>query len=355
MFTEHPHTEGDPRQAQTGAGAQALAAAEGLCTATLHPRPPTPRLGLAQSRMMPKIFTDAQLRDKDIDTLKRYLRYRLGGYRVALAYITTESLLYRGVPWPERPSAIDDLSYPPVDRVTKLGRVNRCGKPMFYCSAAGPGVFYELRAKAGDLIALSEWEIAEPLWMHNLGYHQDALRRLGASDVATRPRWNNPIPNETKHNARLRRQLSLAFTEDIRDGQEYRYKQSIAINELLFGDAEPLPKYPDGPRFNRAAGTVYPAMRLRGSADNIAMFPDFVDTSLRIRSVRYVLVEAADEGRSSYSFLIKAISHSFSGREIVWQDNLPSDERQRRSHIALQNGHWVLRDGFGDVYYDHPS
>ena len=153
---------------------------------------------------------------------------------VAVTDISTDNLLYRGVLCQQRPNKIDQVSFPPVDKVTKLGRVNRVGKPMFYCSLAGPGVFYELRAKQGDLIALSEWEVAEPLWMHNLGYHQDALRRMGAPDGAMRPRLTNPTPNENKHNAGLRRQLSLAFTEDVREGREYRYKQSIAINELLF-------------------------------------------------------------------------------------------------------------------------
>jgi hypothetical protein len=223
--------------------------------------------------MTTEIFTDARLRDKNVDALKRYLRSKLAGCRVAFSYITPDNLLYRGVPWQQRPSKIKELSYPPVDRVTKLGRVNRVGKPVFYCSRAAEAVFYELRAKEGDLIALSEWEVAEPLWMHNLGFHEDALRRVGASDVAIRPRWNNPFPNETKHNAGLRRQLSLAFTEDVRDGREYRYKQSIAINELLFDDAGPLPKYPDGPRIGRVAGTVYPAIQLRGSADNWRYFP----------------------------------------------------------------------------------
>jgi hypothetical protein len=86
--------------------------------------------------MTTKIFSDEQLRDKDIDTLKRYLRYKLGGYRVALADIRTDNVLYRGVPWQQRPGKIDDVSYPPADRVTKLGRVNRIGKPVFYCSRA---------------------------------------------------------------------------------------------------------------------------------------------------------------------------------------------------------------------------
>jgi hypothetical protein len=188
--------------------------------------------------------------------------------------------------------------------------------------------------------------------MHNLGYHQDALRRIGAPDVALRPRFINPIPNEPKKNFRLRHQLSLAFTEDIREGQEHRYKQSIAINELLFDGASPLPEYPDGPKSSRAAGTVYPAIRMRGSADNVAIWPEFVDCSLRIKSVRYVLVEAADEATSSYTFLTLAMSTAFCGRDIVWRDTL-LPENERRSHIALEGGNWVLRDGFNRIYDLH--
>jgi hypothetical protein len=149
---------------------------------------PVARIGYAdETRMTSEIFTDARLRDKNIDALKRYLRSKLSGYRVAFSYITPDNLLYRGVPWQQRPSKINQLSYPPVDRVTRLGRVNRIGKPVFYCSRAPEAVFYELRAKEGDLIALSEWEVTEPLWMHNLGFQEDALRRLGASGCRDPP------------------------------------------------------------------------------------------------------------------------------------------------------------------------
>jgi hypothetical protein len=129
---------------------------------------------------------------------------------------------------------------------------------MFYCSVAAPAVFYELRAKQGDRIALSQWEIAERVWMHNLGYHEAALAKLGAPDLPTRASAYDLIPNETRKNAKLRRLLSLAFTEDIPVGREYRYKQSIAINELLFDKAEPIPLRPGGPKSPRVAGTVYP-------------------------------------------------------------------------------------------------
>jgi hypothetical protein len=66
-------------------------------------------------------------------------------------------------------------------------------------------VFYELRAKQGDQIALSQWEVAEPVWMHNLGYHEAALAKLGAPDIPARANTYDLIPNETVKNAQLRR------------------------------------------------------------------------------------------------------------------------------------------------------
>ena len=299
-----------------------------------------------------RIFTDDQLRHKDLATLKHYLCNKLGGYRVAIIEIRTDELLYRGVRCQVQPTMIDDVSYPPAKMATRCGRVNRTGCSVFYSSLAGPAVFYELRAKQGDLIALSEWEVAEPLWMHHLGYHEHALQRKGVVDLTNRSRLLNPIPNESRENAKLRRRWSLAFTEDIPDGQEYRYKQSIAINEWLFDGASPLPVHADGPRHPCASGTVYPAMPMRGAADNVAIWPEFVRSSLRIKSVRYVRVVAADEATSSYTLLTLAYSQIFSGRQIVWQDvDLP--ERQRLSHIALEGNQWILRDGFNQVYNRH--
>jgi hypothetical protein len=146
------------------------------------------------------IFSDDRLQSKDIDTLKRHLRWKLGGYKVMLADIRADNLLYRGVVWKRRPTRVDQVSYPPAEKVATLGRVNRVGKSVFYCSRAAPAVFYELKARRGDLIALSEWGLIEPLWMHNLGYHRDALRKIGTPDLAARPRLTYPIPQEPREN-----------------------------------------------------------------------------------------------------------------------------------------------------------
>jgi hypothetical protein len=304
--------------------------------------------------MTNRLFTEDQLRNRCIDTLKRFLRIKLGGFRISISTIAAGNMLYRGVLHSQPPTTIDEVSYPPAERITVLGRVNRIGKPMFYCSLAGMGVLYELRAKVGDHFAISEWEVIEPLWMHNLGYHPDALRKLGASanDLSNRARHTHPFRDEPRAHFALRRKLSLAFTADVPIGQEYKYKQSIAMNELLFDKADPLPTTGTDTRWDRAAGTVYPAMRMRGVADNLAMLPEFVDSSLRIKSVRFVVVEAADEVSSAYTSLTLAFSNSFSGRHIVWGAKL-APEVQRRSHIALEGDRWVLRNGFNQIYDIH--
>jgi hypothetical protein len=189
--------------------------------------------------------------------------------------------------------------------------------------------------------------------MHNLGFHKATLKRIGGPLAGGRQRFANPIPNETKFNEKLRRQLSEAFAEDVPKGEEFRYKLSIAINELLFDDAEPLRNdLPDGPRSDRAAGTVYPAMQMRGAADNVAILPYFVDRYLRLKSVSYGLVEAADPERYSYTVSSLAMSEGLDGKNIIWGPGL-TDARARRGHIAFENGMWVQRDGLNEIYDIH--
>lgn len=119
-----------------------------------------------------------------------------------------------------------------------MGRLNRVGSPIFYCSAGEPPVFSELNARVGDTIVVSECEVLEPLWLHNLGFHEDALVKLGVPFIGSRPDLTNAIPDETTENERLRRKFSLALAEDVAAGDEYKYKLSVAINELLFDKAD---------------------------------------------------------------------------------------------------------------------
>jgi hypothetical protein len=295
-----------------------------------------------------KLFSRSQVRERSIDWLKRKLRTRLDDYPVPINDITSDNKFFRGVLWDSPPKTTDQLSYPPAHVVTKLGRLNRVGQPIFYGSCAAPAVFYELHAEQGQYIALSTWRVQEPLWMHNLGFHPDTLRRIGGTFAGLR--FSNPIRGETEASAALRRTLSEAFSEMVPEGKEYQYKLPIAINELLFDRAGPLPTdLPNGPRIDRAAGTVYPALRMRGAADNVAIQPEFADRALRPTRASFVLIEAANPETLSYTILSVAEADKFVGNEIIWREGL-ADERQRRGQIAFENGQWILRDGLNEIY-----
>lgn len=301
-----------------------------------------------------EFFTFEQLRARTIEALKSFLRRRIGGYCVAIKDMPTSNRLYRGVKWnDQQPNTIADLSYPKSEIVKDYGRANRSGQSMFYgCLGAFP-VFLEIYVREGDLVALSEWAITEPLWMHNLGYHPDALQAMGAPVPPQRAPLINPIPNETNRNRRLRRRMSLAFTQEVPDDARYRYKETIAINELLFDRAEPISLHgPGAPTSDRVAGTAYPTVRMRGLADNVAIWPEFVDRYMRVKSVRYVRVEHADHEKLTYRFRTIAYATSFSGGTIIWQEELPP-EPERETHVAFENGQWIFRDGRGSIYDKH--
>jgi hypothetical protein len=68
--------------------------------------------------------------------------------------------------------------------------------------------------------------------------------------------------------------------------------------------------------------------------------------------VRYVKVAQADEVRSAYTWVTLAFVNKFDGDNIQRQENM-GNERSRRSSIALENGHWVLRDGDNNIYDLH--
>ncbi|WP_341702062.1 hypothetical protein [Ferrovibrio sp.] len=302
---------------------------------------------------MQKFFRDDQLRRHDIDTLKKFLRRRLGGYVVALRYVQKDNWLYRAVRWKTPPPEVSMVSYPPAGIVRELGRLNRIGEPMFYCSRGQDPTLYEVNAKIGETFAISEWEMKEPLWMHNLGYHPVALGKLGPhGSEEYRPFMRGIIPNEASRNEKIRRRMALDFTEVVSERDNYRYKQSIAINELLFDNAESIPSHPDGPTIDEAVGTVYPSIKNRGAADNVAIRPKFVDSSLKLRTISFIRIEEVNPESDGYTYLQTHLAARFDGNKICWEE-LTSAAELRRRYIYRAGNHYILRDGLGNLIARH--
>jgi len=302
--------------------------------------------------MPSKFLTDKQLARHDIETLKRFVRHHLGGYRVMLKDLPPGQPVYRGVEWKDRPTLVGDLGAPPQEKVKLWGRAHRPGRPMFYASVGPPACFYEIKSQPDTHVALSEWVVTKPFWMHNLGYHAQALQRLGVTELGMRAMLAYPLENESKENIRTRLRLSLSFTDEIEDGEQwnYRYKRSVAVFELLFDRAEPLSLLPGGVTIPRAGGTVYPAMRLMGMADNLAIFPEFVIEALALRRVLWIKVEKVDLVRRAYSLLTEAQATDFSGGKIAWEE-VAGEMADRRNTFFYEGEHWKVQPGKAGTFF----
>jgi hypothetical protein len=103
-----------------------------------------------------------------------------------------------------------------------------------------------------------------------------------------------------------------------------------------------------GPKIDRVGGVVYPTVQMRGAADNVAIWPEFVRSCLQLRSVRYILIEQSDRTNASYTFQLLSISQQFDSEEIIWQE-LNTPMPARRNYISFENGHWIHRNSAFEI------
>lgn len=78
------------------------------------------------------------------------------------------SRMYRGTNHHRSvPSRIEEIWYPPAQRLNTFGRANRPGSPMFYCCSEQTGAFREISIKVGQYALLATWETTRPVIVHD--------------------------------------------------------------------------------------------------------------------------------------------------------------------------------------------
>ena len=195
-----------------------------------------------------------------IDEIRELIRPLMKGVSVQAPIIHAGNFLYRarkidGLFNKNRKILLEELKNPPPDKAT-LGRVNRDGQSVFYCSGSKEPVFFELpNLSNGDEIILSFWKTTEDMIVNNLGYTDFIFSQMGAKRVA--PSWSvkkfddtrqsitlneNSIPTETKEmilshddNRILRKLISKEFMRQVSDLERHYYKITTAIAELHMG------------------------------------------------------------------------------------------------------------------------
>src|SRR6267378_15923 len=145
---------------------------------------------------------NADLRTLEIDEIKEQLKHLVTGLAVESPVFDPGAFLYRARRVDRRFNKTigiryADLIYPPAKHA-RLGRLNREGKPAFYCSLHKPSIFFELQdLYAGDEIILTFWKTTERMLLNNIGYTQPVFERLGAKREL--PQWRTPAPDSNSN------------------------------------------------------------------------------------------------------------------------------------------------------------
>lgn len=108
---------------------------------------------------------------------------------------------------------------------------------MFYGARRTSTIFHELRKTPGERIVVSQWKVIRSFDVVHIGYSREVFERLKAVRECPQPKlWpptDFPFSDYRDETAFLDNAYSELFTQEIPEGQEERYKISIAITEFL--------------------------------------------------------------------------------------------------------------------------
>jgi RES domain len=175
----------------------------------------------------------------------------------------------------DRPRAVSELWHPPADCV-KLGRANRPNNPVFYSALAKETAVFEVQPAVGDTLGVASWITTKTLLANHVGYTPQVFSDLRSLRKHDDQFFFSQIGSEI--NQELCQFLAETFTQIVKPGEEYRYKFSATIAELLFSDA----------MFD---ALMYPTVQMRANSDNFAIKPAFADSSLRFERIEFMRVE----------------------------------------------------------------
>lgn len=295
------------------------------------------------------------LKSVEPDFLRNRISSLFHGFVSETPLINPGQKVYRAVKWAERPSYVHQISYPPAERVSKYGRVNRPGQPIFYGSIGWNAPLFELRLKPGDQIALSRWAITRKLVVNNIGYTDSVFQRL-QSDRNAKQSWRPRGRSESSPSNRLRESFfSTEFTQEVSDDETHKYKISAGIADILLHDIHDDDKTDDTLSIGMA-GLLYPAIALLGHSDNLALKPEIVDKHLQIEQVEFVRIDSTEVDGKYVTFHNTHLDfansfgsdHSieWKGRPARWRITVPPGGKIQ---ISEENGRTVYRDEAGHV------
>lgn len=294
------------------------------------------RFNLDAVRKAIAIVEGLNLAETSIDDIRLALRPVFEGRVIEIFPLNIGTVVHRARRVSDRPSYLRDLSYPPIQS-TKLGRVNRAGAPVLYCSASREGAVYEVGPALGDMVAIVEWKTTAPMLVNHVGFFPDALRQLGSQRECSA--LNEALTKEAggDEQAEVTRFLAMAFTRRIGPTSLDLYKMTTAIGEALFAQD----------MFN---GLMYPTIAMSANSDNIAIKTAFADSHLQF--VKAELISMTAVRPDGFEFIPQDFANQVTNEgEIMWKWRPPQFTviKDRPLRVTAENGKWVARDPEGNI------
>jgi hypothetical protein len=229
------------------------------------------------------------------------------------------------------PSRIQDLWYPPANRVTAWSRANRPYSAMFYCSSAPTGAFQEVGAKPGTFLVLSTWVSTRRLLLHDLGFTDQVLARAGARRALPdhhRDFYETVLDTPGR---KVRDFIALAFTDPTPD----HYVLTTAIVEVHL-------------RADELAGILYPSVARTADVDNVALRPGAVRDGLRLTDAKVCRVDTVAD-RSFGGETICELANSDETGILSWSYPQPGATLPPGGQRALRVGDRYTFQSPGDI------
>ena len=220
--------------------------------------------------------------------------------------------LYRAVNLGKKPMTFDEIKYPPKDKA-KVNRASKEGEQMFYCSTVKKIPFFELDLKVGQRIGISNWINTDRLFLHNVGYTYEELKRLTEIYNTGFSIEGRSEELKSENNIKTNEHLKKAFSSKIEKSEEEKYKITIAIATILFNKPTEFLHLQDCP------GLLYHTIRLEDEADNIVLKPWIIDKGIvEFQQVEYI--EIIDKSDNKYTYKLLDYADTIKDGQIQWKN-----------------------------------
>lgn len=218
------------------------------------------------------------------------------------------------------------LWWPPSECIKEIGRLNRIGESVFYCSDSEDTAIIEKQPRGRDVLTLLEAELIDPseqALVTELGIHEFAGKsnpRYGGTPPDFDVRLKQFMRSEgiSQTNPLLRDYLIKEFLKDVDANRKHEYKTTIAIAHILID--EPGLVNEDGiliPTI-QIDGLSYPSIASERLGANFALRTDAADRLYKpVACTVYRVEDRKDATHYTVGELIKSKSIHPDGR-INW-------------------------------------